>query len=44
MVKLNKQVKLPELQKVMMEFAKQSEQMEMKQEVNKTTKKKTESN
>jgi len=33
MVKLNKQVKLPELQKVMQEFAKESEKLEMKQEI-----------
>jgi len=33
MMALNKQVNLPQLQKVMMEFAKQSEQMEMKQEM-----------
>jgi len=33
MIKLNKQVKLPELQAVMREFAKQSEQMDMKQEM-----------
>lgn len=33
MVALNKSLKLPELQKIMQEFAKQSEIMEMKQEV-----------
>jgi len=33
MVKLNKSIKLPELQKIMMEFAKQTEQMDMKQEM-----------
>lgn len=33
MIKLNKQVNLPQLQQVMREFAKQSEQMDMKQEM-----------
>jgi len=33
MTRLNKQINLPELNKVMQEFAKQSEQMEMKQEM-----------
>jgi charged multivesicular body protein 2A len=33
MVALNGQVNLPQLQKVMMEFQKQSEMMDMKQEV-----------
>jgi len=33
MVKLNKQVNLPELTKIMTEFAKQSEMMEMKQDM-----------
>ena len=33
MVALNKATNMPELQKIMMEFSKQSEQMEMKQEM-----------
>jgi len=33
MVKLNKQVNLPQLQQIMKEFAKQSEQLDMKQEM-----------
>lgn len=33
MVALNKATNMPELSKIMQEFAKQSEQMEMKQEV-----------
>jgi len=33
MVRLNKSIKLPELQKIMVEFMKQTEQMEMKQEM-----------
>ena len=33
MGKLNRQLKLPQLQQIMMDFQKQSEQLEMKQEV-----------